>query len=63
MQRGKRTEAGRPGLQAARDRAREEIGRLPDQVQGIERAEPPYPVSLSDELSAFRDQIVKKAGR
>jgi nicotinate phosphoribosyltransferase len=63
MQRGKRTEAGQQGLQAARDRAREEIGRLPDQVQGIERAEPPYPVSLSDELSAFRDQIVRKAGR
>lgn len=57
MRGGERLPAGREGLDAARDRARQEIARLPERVRAIPRAEPPYPVEISDALRAFEREI------
>lgn len=59
MEGGRRLEAGREDLDAARARAREELARLPDPVRGLEPADPPYPVEVSDALLRDRDSVVE----
>ncbi|HKY60434.1 MAG TPA: nicotinate phosphoribosyltransferase [Gemmatimonadota bacterium] len=61
MQGGKRVAAGRRGLDEARARAREEIGRLPARVRALERADPPYPVALSPALEKYASEMVELA--
>ncbi|MFB6241164.1 MAG: nicotinate phosphoribosyltransferase, partial [Gemmatimonadota bacterium] len=42
MEDGRRLDAGRTDLDAARDRARREVGRLPERIRALEPADPPY---------------------
>jgi nicotinate phosphoribosyltransferase len=59
MENGKRLPAGRRGLARARRRAEEQIAKLPEAVQGIVPAEPPYAVATSMELEAYRREIAE----
>lgn len=52
MESGRRLPAGRATLDEARARAAEELARLPDHVRGLDPADPPYPVRVSDRLLA-----------
>ncbi len=63
MQGGRRTEAGRDTLDAARARAAEELARLPDAVRGLAPADPAYPVRGSARLQADQDEAVQRAQR
>jgi nicotinate phosphoribosyltransferase len=55
MEGGERLPAGASDLAAARARARDEIARLPDRIQALAPATPPYPVEVSPALE--RDLI------
>lgn len=57
MKDGKRLPAGREGLEAIRDRAQREIAELPARLRGLDPADPPYPVRISDRLEAARDHL------
>jgi nicotinate phosphoribosyltransferase len=61
MQGGERTGAGRVTLAEARDRARDETARLPPRLRALARAEPPYPVSISDGLLALEAELARSA--
>ena len=52
MRGGERLEAGRVGLQRAREYARDERGRLPESLRSLAAAEIPYPVEISPALRA-----------
>ncbi len=60
MMRGVRTVAGRETLDIARRRAREETSRMPDHVRGLGRADPPYPVVISDALGAELESVRRR---
>jgi nicotinate phosphoribosyltransferase len=60
MQQGRRTSDGEDGLDAARRRAAEELARLPSRVTSLERAEPPYQVSISTALEQFAADVHKR---
>lgn len=60
MRQGRRTEAGRDTLDAARDRAGDELRRLPAAVRGLAPADPPYTVRVSDALEDYRDSVIKE---
>ena len=49
-------------LDRARARAREEIGKLPDRIQAIEPADPPYPVEISEALRAYGAEVGASVG-
>jgi nicotinate phosphoribosyltransferase len=57
MERGLRIAAGRAGLEQARERAAEEMTRLPDAIRALRLAEPPYPVEVSDALRGYQDEV------
>jgi len=59
---GRRTARGAADLDGARIRAREELGRLPDRIQFLAPADPPYPVFVSDRLRAYQHEVSKAAG-
>lgn len=59
---GERTAAGHDTLERARERAREELARLPDRILAIEDADPPYPVLVSDALAAYQAEVVERVG-
>ncbi len=61
MRDGERLPAGRDDLGEARSRAREEIGRLPERIRGLEPADPPYPVGLSDALERHLEEVTEGA--
>ncbi|MGH7558027.1 MAG: nicotinate phosphoribosyltransferase, partial [Gemmatimonadota bacterium] len=61
MRDGERLPAGRGELDEARSRAREEIGRLPARIRGLEPADPPYPVGLSEALERYLDEVAEGA--
>jgi nicotinate phosphoribosyltransferase len=48
------------GLEDARARAREEIARLPERVQELAPADPPYPVAVSDALRAYAEEVAAR---
>lgn len=58
---GRRTEEGRGTLDEARDRAREELGRLPERLLSLEPADPPYPVEVSPALAAALEEAARRA--
>jgi nicotinate phosphoribosyltransferase len=62
MQAGERLETARESLQAARERAREELARLPHQLRGLQPSEP-YPVRLSPRLASETDALVAALGK
>jgi nicotinate phosphoribosyltransferase len=57
MERGKRTDAGRDTLDAARNRATDELGRLPRRLRDLDPADPPYRVEISPQLQRDRDSL------
>jgi nicotinate phosphoribosyltransferase len=57
MRNGKRLPAGRVDLETARSYAREQIARLPADVQGIARTASSYPVDISVALAKYRDEV------
>ncbi|MGE5246118.1 MAG: nicotinate phosphoribosyltransferase [Betaproteobacteria bacterium] len=54
---GRRCAAGRASLDEARARAREQIGRLPLRLRGLDEARPPYAVEPSAALLRERDAL------
>lgn len=60
MKAGRRTAAGSEGLEAARERAREEIAQLPAPVRGLKPADPPFPVEISAELERDREEVSRR---
>jgi len=60
MRQGRRTSDGESDLDAARRRAAEELARLPSRVTSLERAEPPYQVSISTALEQFTAAVHKR---
>ena len=62
MERGELNQAGREeveDLDAARERARQEIGRLPPRIRALARAEPPFPVEVSEALREYQGEVAK----
>ena len=62
MRDGQRTGAADDALElhAARERAAEQIARLPAGVRSLEAAEAPYPVIVSEALRTERDQVAAR---
>jgi nicotinate phosphoribosyltransferase len=60
MRGGRRLPEGVIDLHAARRHAEEEIGRLPEHIRAIRRAEAPYPVEASAALLAYQHQIARQ---
>ena len=60
MQGGRRTAEGTIDLHEARERARKELARLPDRIQVLAPADPPYPVLVSDRLQAYQHAVMRK---
>jgi nicotinate phosphoribosyltransferase len=58
MHAGRRLEDASLTLEAIRALAREELERLPLEVRRLEPVRPPYPVDVSPELSAAKEQVV-----
>ncbi|NIR44251.1 MAG: nicotinate phosphoribosyltransferase [Gemmatimonadetes bacterium] len=59
MSGGKRVADEDHSLDEARERAREEIDKLPERIRSIAAAEPPYPVQISDALKAYQREITE----
>jgi nicotinate phosphoribosyltransferase len=57
MKAGRRLAAGRGGLGEARERAREDIRRLPAAYRSLEPADPAYPVLVSATLLAEQERV------
>lgn len=60
MEGGERLDAGRASLDDARNRAREELARLPERVRELEAASPPYTVDVSDALQQLQSEIARE---
>jgi nicotinate phosphoribosyltransferase len=58
---GERIAAGRISLSEARERARDEIARLPARFRGLAPARPGYPVKISDGLLALEAEVARNA--
>jgi nicotinate phosphoribosyltransferase len=58
MRRGERVPAGRESLDAARDRAKMEIARLPAQLRQLSPAQTPYPTDVSAALARAHQALV-----
>jgi nicotinate phosphoribosyltransferase len=50
MKEGRRLPSASQTLEEIRARAAEEIAKLPGSIRGLEAAEPPYPVEVSEAL-------------
>ncbi len=59
MKNGQRLVPDIVSVDDARDRARQEIGRLPSAIRGIAAAPEPYPVVVSDALKASQERIIR----
>jgi len=60
MEGGRRLPAGRVELEASRQRAREEISRLPERIRALEDDEERYEVRVSETLQDFFEQVQEK---
>jgi len=63
MREGRRTEAGRAGLEEARAEAARSIGMLPERLMGLDVADPPYPVEISDALRRDLEEVSSRVQR
>lgn len=61
MSAGERTESGREGLDVARDRAAEELSRLPEPLLELESADSAFPVEVSPELRERQRRAADRA--
>jgi len=62
MRGGERTEAGRAGLEAARQRAADQLARLPEPLRRMDPADAPYPVRPTEALEALRAEVAEALG-
>jgi len=60
MRGGRRTPDGAEDLQSIRQRAAEELAKLPAHVTALEPADPPYPVRTSTALERHHDEVRNK---
>lgn len=58
MRGGRRTDEAHEPLDAMRERAREETAKLPAAMRALAPAEPAYPVTVSEALARYRDEVV-----
>ena len=63
MEGGRRTPEGREGLERARQRAREELDRLPPRIRGLGPADPPYLVEISETLRRRQREAAARISR
>jgi len=63
MENGKRIDTDAADMVAARERAREDLARLPESLLGLEQVEHPYPVEISESLSARLERLREKRGK
>ena len=61
MQSGRRLPAARSSLDDIRSYARSQVDRLPDRLHGLEGAESPYPVEVSDALRKRQERAAERA--
>jgi nicotinate phosphoribosyltransferase len=62
MRRGRRLPAGRVTLGAARERARQELLRLPARIRALAPTDRPYPVRVSQALRAREREALQRLG-
>jgi nicotinate phosphoribosyltransferase len=60
MEGGRRLPAGYADLEVARERARDELARLPERILALEDANPPFPVEVSRALALARDRAATR---
>jgi len=60
MRAGERLDAGRVEIDRARKHAREQIARLPERVRALTPAHPRYPVTVSEALQAYQDEVERQ---
>jgi len=60
MRDGERLPAGEVDLEESRERAEREIAVLPDRVQALEDADPPYPVEISETLEVHQRRVARR---
>ncbi len=60
MREGTRLPAGQVDLDAIRDYAREQMDRLPESVRSLAKAEPPYPVEMSEDLQDYQRRTTRE---
>jgi nicotinate phosphoribosyltransferase len=63
MRSGRRIESAHGTLEGARRLAAEELARLPAPVRGLEPAEPPYRVDVSDALASLQRTVARRVDR
>ena len=63
MEGGARVEEAVDDLGSARERADRELRMLPGPIRGLDDAEPPYPVEVSDALRAFQEEVAREVER
>jgi nicotinate phosphoribosyltransferase len=63
MRDGRRLPEGAESLDVARRRAREELARLPRRMGELEDADPPYDVTISDELERYTEEVTRVVER
>lgn len=61
MEGGVRSPDASPPLDEMRERARDELARLPPELLGIEPAQRPYPVEVSPSLAAYAEELAEEA--
>ena len=57
MRNGQRLESGRADVMTLREQARQAVAQLPAPVRGVDFADPPYPVRISDALHAHQQAV------
>ena len=60
MREGRRLADATVDLETVRRHAATEIGRLPEHIQALEPADPPYPVEVSAALRSYQDEIARE---
>lgn len=60
MRAGRRIGPSLEPLEASRERALRSIAQLPSEVRALATAEPPYPVKVSESLSAARRNVIER---
>lgn len=54
------TQSAAGDIESVRSHALAEVSALPDHVRGLDNADPPYPVEVSEQLQADRDRILSQ---
>lgn len=63
MEHGVRLSEGREALETARERAAQELRRLPAGIRALEDADPAYPVEVSEELERYTEELTRRVAR